>query len=189
MIFKDQDFVAQLALFRVYSWTSTVLLAVLACLLANSGSYLWPAILSLILWFDLNYISEFIQKDKGRITHTLFLVILIGFSIFFTLNNLFALISNLIFLLLCISYGVKKIWKFGYVSYLIRGIQQSFLFLTIYFFCQGILTSINWYFVIIVFSLIAGRNLIGDLRDVKHDKLTLATKSILLAKTQAKPKL
>lgn len=159
---------------RPYSWINLLLLATLAVHFAVSGSLALGLALGLILWFLLILILEYVHKDEGRPRiPILFPVILLVVSAFVISDNLMALLLLVSFVLVSIAYAQKKKRYFGLISFIIRGMQQVLLFLTVFFFAGEKLESVPILFIGIVFSFTAARNLIADFRDINVDKVTL----------------
>jgi len=169
--------IGHLAILRVYSWINTISLGVIAVLLSGSGNFFGAIVLSLLLWFVVNFVSEFFQKDAGRVQPNKFTLLLLAGLMLLFLNNVFALLSGVIFLLMSIGYAQKKRKSIGVFSFIFRGVQEAFIFLTVLFYAGGSLSSLSILFAFFVFAFIGARSLIGDLRDFKTDLTTLPVRT------------
>ena len=160
-------------LFRPYSWINLLLLATIAIQFAVSELFAIGLVLALILWFLLILILEYVHKDEGRPNiHIILPIALLATAGFLVFNNLSALTALFSLTIVSFLYALKKKAYFGLISFIVRGLQQVLLFLTIFFFAGGITESIPILFVIFVFSFAAARNLIAVFRDVVVDKVT-----------------
>lgn len=163
---------------RLYSWVDVILLALMGKVLISGvlcferqDFLLISGILS--LWFFYNLILEFkhayAYRGKMSVAPSVFFLlvaIIIGLSRSY-LPVLFASVSTL----LVVLYLQKGEFKpLGYSNNVIRGLIQSCYFLyAVTFFTE----TISWEAVVIsilIFLAYTARGIIGDVRDVSHNK-------------------
>lgn len=175
-------FIHFLLLSRPYSYVDNMARALLVCALAGvSGKHQLVSetvVLSILIWFFLNWSSEARQKDFGRIIPTRWLVwtpILVALPLV-----AYRGILPLSMLGLCLITIWLYPWKaidcrLGIFGPIIRGAQimAHALFILAYIGPNQIEIP---KFVLVLFTLVIlhiGKNLVGDIRDIQTDRYEL----------------
>lgn len=167
---------------RPYSWVCSTAVAVAAWLLSGGGpgmaALAIPLSLSALLWVGLNWLSDSIQRDPGRVPPpTALLLTALAVSLALAAaQSASACVWALIHYLLVLAYARKKhSATIGAVSYLLRGG-------TVFAACASVGAAANgaWFpqgdalwFIASQALAHAGRNLVGDIRDMKTDRYEL----------------
>ncbi|MFB3894870.1 MAG: hypothetical protein ACE14V_01055 [bacterium] len=171
-----------LLLTRPYSWIDIIFTGILAYSVSTSevltfGKSIWIGTICLLLWAALNWYSERIQKDEGRIQPGLRAlgVVFAGSLILITIQNPLALIIYFIHTIFIIVYPYKKTKKYlGRVGFLLRGIHTLSLFFLIAILFKSynelIFNTRFLMFGVSLFLIQSSRSLIADIRDVNNDK-------------------
>lgn len=167
---------------RPYSWVCSTAVSVAAWVFSGGGpgmaALLIPLSLSALLWVGLNWLSDSIQRDAGRVPPpaALLLATLALSLALAAVQSASACAWALIHYLLVLAYARKKhSAKVGAVSYLLRGG-------TVFAACASVGAAANgaWFpqgdafwFIASQSLAHAARNLIGDIRDMKTDRYEL----------------
>ena len=180
---RSKKFVSRLLHFlftsKPYSYASNIAVGVMVCEFAGRGIHssniVNVAIVSILMWFFLNWYSDSIQKDSGRFVPSK-LLIWSPFIVTFVMSAhqnvvavLFLLIHGAIIMLYPLKATHHIVAPFGP---LIRGMT---IFTQVFFILAfiGELSSITYDFILVVLAislLHVGRNLIGDIRDILQDR-------------------
>ena len=167
---------------RPYSWVCSTAVAVAAWLLSGGGPrmpvLLIPLSLSALLWVGLNWLSESIQRDAGRVPPptVLLAVVLTASLALAAVQSGSACVWVLVHYLFVLAYARKKhSATVGAVSYLLRGG-------TVFAACASVGAAAHgaWFpqgdafwFIASQSLAHAARNLVGDIRDMKTDRYEL----------------
>ncbi len=171
---------------RPYSWISVAFALFLADVLANGTvipqNLLIDFIFSTALWISMNLFAEKVSGDmdsRGKInilvpSFFLLISIFIGLS----LAGILVIPFILFIILAMVIYSKKNKFVFvGVFSFFIRGFMELSLFLGGLFLYNFQFGGNTWIFLAVsIYLITCGRNLIGDLRDIKFDKNTLPKK-------------
>lgn len=171
----------QILLSRPYSWGTIFFICVLGNLVSygffNLTSFFMNLAFGWSVWIFVNLFTEFFQKDKPIRKINFYLIfslfIFIIFLLFF--NNP---INFILFLFLLISFFLYSLKNknifFGQLSFLFRGNLEFLLFIIILVMNNFNFIGDYWVKVaIFIYLITAARNLVGDLRDISKDRLTL----------------
>ena len=181
---------------RPYSWIEYPMIALVVKSLETDGSVSLST-LSIIdlaslfsislMWAGLCWNLEAEHKHPGRpeISRQVTLCTFALAAVIGVIINPLTLVPFTIFYFTSILYSRKEGRNdfLGYTSFLVRGIGQA----AVYFFSQllysSILMPIHFSIGIVICLVLAARNLIGDLRDIRHDEKTFCK---VFGETQAK---
>lgn len=178
------DFLRYFLLTRPYSWFSISFVAILASIFVNNKILLpelfFDILFGILIWVSCNLFAEKFSKDmleRGKIFLPIPIFIFALAVIIAMFRNVFVLFFLVIILISSIIYSKKNKYSFiGKISFFIRGFMELNLFLAILFFYNFNFNNFQWVYLLFwVYFITCGRNLIGDLRDLKFDKKTLPT--------------
>jgi hypothetical protein len=170
---------------RPYSYPGIVARVLFICgfagVTADTSKFVNASIVSMLMWFFLNWYSESRQKDMGRMIPPPWLVWLpfvITLAIC-TMVNSKSLLFFLVYMVTIMVYPLKAtkpiIGPFGPLLRSTTIFTHSMFVLS---FVNG-LSFISREFILLILTLSlfhGGRNLVGDIRDIVHDKFELPTK-------------
>ena len=176
------EFIRYFLLTRPYSWLSVSFVAVLASIFVNTG-VLFPEILidlifGILVWISANLFAERLSRDmveRGKIFLPIPVFLFVLAVLIAIFRNPLVLLVLLFILIALFIYGTKnKFYFIGQISFFIRGLMEFFLFISILLFYNFQFVSTEWLYLLFwVYFITCGRNLVGDLRDIKYDKKTL----------------
>lgn len=164
---------------RPYSWVDILFLGFVAKFygqrtLSFSSSDILPAVGLLMLWFFFNLVLEARHgyKERGKVSilpAVVALLLSIGIGVQHNPNSLLWIGASTI---LVVIYLQKNRNQFlGTSNNVVRGlIQSTYFFYAVDLYHVGFDTKI-WILGLLIFLLITARSLVGDIRDVKHNKV------------------
>lgn len=175
----------QLILIRPYSVINIAIISIITIVLSTGqlnlqdNKSLVAIIIALFYWICSMYFAEFLHKNidnRKKLYSNKFAILIyltfIAFCLIFSPTSLVIFLPVLLVVYLYAAKSKKNI--FSHLLFLFRPAPEIgliYAILTLYGVNLGI-KEIN-YFIYIVYLISISRNLIGDVRDIKHDKYTL----------------
>lgn len=177
-----------LRLTRTYTWVDVAATGILGYFISNPKQDWFVALTQIVplcisLWMVLNWVSEYKQRDEGRIPPPLWLIALpltLSIAIIVAMN-ISAVGLWFIYLALVWIYPYKKTQrKLAAICYLIRGFHTASMFLLVVS-LSGSLNTHSLQIALGLFFLQASRSLVAEVRDAPFDKLGLPAEITRLA--------
>ena len=165
---------------KPYSYVCNAARGLIVCGALGLGRDVWSlveaSVCSLLLWLFFNWYSDYRQRDVGRIVPSIWLVIapVAAALLICVPKGGGAVLFLVIYVLAIMVYPLKAVVPYvGPFGPVLRGgtIFAHFLFV---FALLGPVSTISRDVVLIVFTLSlvhVARNLVGDIRDIREDKI------------------
>ena len=166
---------------RPYSYAGEIARSIVFTLLLAPASLpntlIYTVIITLLMWLYFNWQSDWIQKDPGRITPSVYLCfgpLLVAFILSYIEGHLLGILGVLIYSCTILLYPLKARYKkIGVIGPLLRAITILGHFVMISACLHQFPTNTSILIVVVIASFKGIRNLIGDIRDIKTDKWEL----------------